>query len=248
MSSETGKIVGNEINPPDTWLCPSCEDREYESYESITRHYISCGPGDKHFLEGYFGWRLVSAYNSGMSKRELAANLGISKKPVNDALESMGVEIRDGSKATKAWLNSKPQEERERIIYSGQDKAAKALDKYREENPEKHRQTARGNLPKPTHGPENHCWRGGKSFRDKLVRTYGEEWWQKTRKAVIGKHNNKCYMCGDSGVKLDVHHIVPVLNGGSNHHDNLIPLCKSCHKTVEWYTRNELKLPQPFID
>jgi len=49
----------------------------------------------------------------------------------------------------------------------------------------------------------------------------------------------ECEHCGggfqDSA--LHVHHIIPLVAGGTNGEYNLIPLCESCHATVEWKSR-----------
>ncbi len=41
-----------------------------------------------------------------------------------------------------------------------------------------------------------------------------------------------CHRCGSKD-KLQVHHIIPVKNGGTRENKNLVVLCSSCHKIVE---------------
>lgn len=46
----------------------------------------------------------------------------------------------------------------------------------------------------------------------------------------------ECELCGKSAEeasRLDAHHIVPVTAGGTNHQDNLMCVCASCHPRVE---------------
>ena len=54
-------------------------------------------------------------------------------------------------------------------------------------------------------------------------------------------------MCGthhtEDMVALDVHHIVPILSGGTNAGWNLISLCSECHKTAEEHTRDLFDMP-----
>ncbi|WP_157972353.1 HNH endonuclease signature motif containing protein [Saliphagus sp. LR7] len=54
-------------------------------------------------------------------------------------------------------------------------------------------------------------------------------------------------MCGESGPdapqNLAVHHIVPILSGGCNSDDLLIPLCHSCHRLSEEYCRDLFDAP-----
>lgn len=53
---------------------------------------------------------------------------------------------------------------------------------------------------------------------------------QATLRKQILKLVNKCEICGDSTKEiLQVHHIVPVKQGGTNNADNLIVLCPNCH-------------------
>lgn len=52
------------------------------------------------------------------------------------------------------------------------------------------------------------------------------------RKATIIRDNCKCRQCGVSDTVLQVHHITPRRQGGSNTLGNLITLCSSCHAQV----------------
>lgn len=54
------------------------------------------------------------------------------------------------------------------------------------------------------------------------------------RKEAFEYHGYECAKCGyryRGGIQ--VHHIIPVVAGGSNEPDNLIPLCDRCH--AEWH-------------
>ena len=44
--------------------------------------------------------------------------------------------------------------------------------------------------------------------------------------------NHECELCYAKDTKLDVHHIVPVEEGGTDDQDNLICLCRHCHKVI----------------
>jgi len=39
----------------------------------------------------------------------------------------------------------------------------------------------------------------------------------------------KCKLQDKSGIKLEVHHIIPIYKGGKDELDNLITLCFDCH-------------------
>lgn len=58
--------------------------------------------------------------------------------------------------------------------------------------------------------------------------------WKLIAKAIRKKHPF-CALCGTTRV-LDIHHIVPFRLTQDNEDDNLIPLCKKCHKQVEIQT------------
>lgn len=49
----------------------------------------------------------------------------------------------------------------------------------------------------------------------------------------IASLGNKCQLCNVSGkeVKMTIDHIIPVSRGGTNHIDNLQPLCLPCNKS-----------------
>ena len=49
------------------------------------------------------------------------------------------------------------------------------------------------------------------------------------REYVLYRDGHKCQHCGKSNTILNVHHITPKADGGTNRPDNLITLCESCH-------------------
>ena len=50
------------------------------------------------------------------------------------------------------------------------------------------------------------------------------------RKKLFQKYNNKCAICKCITDEFEIDHIKPLASNGTNHIDNLQPLCKSCHK------------------
>ena len=93
-------------------------------------------------------------------------------------------------------------------------------------------------------GPNSGCWRGGGDFREAVMYSLPGTPWQTQRKKNWESEDN-CELCG--GVQEDrnlaTHHIIPVLAGGVNDEDLLMPLCTGCHHTVESYTRELLDYP-----
>lgn len=51
-----------------------------------------------------------------------------------------------------------------------------------------------------------------------------------------------CAICGWNKASCDVHHIIPVSNGGKNEITNLITLCPNCHRMVHRNLISEEKL------
>lgn len=57
------------------------------------------------------------------------------------------------------------------------------------------------------------------------------------KERVKNRDNRKCFIC-EYDVNLDVHHIIPQRMGGSHKEENLITVCKKCHRYIE--TGNEV--------
>jgi 5-methylcytosine-specific restriction protein A len=65
------------------------------------------------------------------------------------------------------------------------------------------------------------------------------------RKAFL-TNNPLCRVCQEAGLLVpatEVHHVIPLADGGTDDEANLMPLCKSCHSrfTAEkcWGRRDE---------
>lgn len=100
-------------------------------------------------------------------------------------------------------------------------------------------------------GRDNPYWRGGRDFYTRVRANLSDESWRSIAAQARQKHGFECYKCGKSQEehpkKLEVHHIIPVMDGGTNGLWNLIPLCSTCHKTVEWYTVNTITGKEPLL-
>lgn len=67
--------------------------------------------------------------------------------------------------------------------------------------------------------------------RQQAYGSYAE--WADISKRVKTRDGNKCTQCGtpkSPGVKLEVHHIIPVSRGGRTIEANLKTLCENCHE------------------
>lgn len=69
----------------------------------------------------------------------------------------------------------------------------------------------------------------------------GNMTWNKFFVSIIReKEGIKCYFCHTVG-DLELHHIIAVKDGGTDEPDNLVHLCKGCHrKTENWGRKKQL--------
>jgi len=86
-------------------------------------------------------------------------------------------------------------------------------------------------------GEKNPSWRGGGEFY------YGPNWKRQARRARV-RDGHVCQHCGVAEAALDkklhVHHITPLRSferdfRSANSLRNLVSLCPSCHKYLEWH-------------
>jgi hypothetical protein len=63
-------------------------------------------------------------------------------------------------------------------------------------------------------------------------RSVRNEFDRKWRLLILDRDRDKCRVCGETR-RLDVHHIVPIQEGGLNEYSNLITLCGRCHGKAE---------------
>ena len=78
-------------------------------------------------------------------------------------------------------------------------------------------------------------------FRDSDTnKRYGRAW-KKLRARFLLRHP-LCEQCKSEGrltAAEEVHHILPLANGGTNDEGNLMALCKSCHSSITIETENK---------
>jgi hypothetical protein len=90
-------------------------------------------------------------------------------------------------------------------------------------------------------GSSHPRWSGGAAGIDFIRKHIRDEGWQQTAERVRKEYERTCQMCGskpsDRDRALDVHHIVPLVAGGTNADGVLLPLCFDCHRSAEAYTR-----------
>ena len=67
----------------------------------------------------------------------------------------------------------------------------------------------------------------GKGYQDG-----GQKDFYNVKSAVLNRDNYTCQICGEKDTRLEVHHIQFRSKGGSNRMDNLVTLCRDCHKQI----------------
>ena len=55
------------------------------------------------------------------------------------------------------------------------------------------------------------------------------------RQRVLDRDGHRCVNCGSTET-LEMHHVIPLSQGGTNHLDNLQTLCNPCHATTHTIT------------
>lgn len=57
--------------------------------------------------------------------------------------------------------------------------------------------------------------------------------WNRFRHVVFRYYNYICQNCGRYAKgELHLHHLVPIKMGGGNGWENLVPVCRDCHKRI----------------
>lgn len=90
-------------------------------------------------------------------------------------------------------------------------------------------------------GEDNPTWRGGKSVYDAVKKLIGPTAFWHVKGEVREDANHECEWCGKSasenGREMDVHHIIPLMAGGTNAHELQMALCRKHHRLAETYMR-----------
>ena len=92
-------------------------------------------------------------------------------------------------------------------------------------------------------GSNNPNWRGGRGDANKIRLSASS--WRRIATKIRQRDNYKCQVCGKE-LSYDVHHIIPYAISSNfmnpNDDSNLITVCQSCHKKLESFFYNYLKI------
>lgn len=228
--------------------CPKC-GQTCANYSGYSTHFGAKHEG--HPLVALHGEGTIRELYSQMSENALADELDVGRRTVERALRSIGVDRRGQSEAET--LKNEKMSERERRDQTRKAREANRekygdggyLGKWVEKNPEEHQQVAQQAAPlgapareengmSGVTGQDHPNWRGGKSLYHAVVAQFPGPSWQTIRERYRGE---ECAMCGDGDRELHLHHIIPVVAGGTNEPWNFLTLCEECHTAAEWRTR-----------
>lgn len=80
-------------------------------------------------------------------------------------------------------------------------------------------------------------WNGGATLHEMLLRELAGKRWKDVRRQIEEQRDPVCRLCGRknsrNGRSLQLHHIVPIMAGGTHHPDNLMFLCHRCHRSTD---------------
>ena len=246
-------------------VCPEC-DRQLSTRQGMMIHYASEHGESYHTrrLRDKYGvpvpWLLTTLHwELERPTTQIAEQLGTTPDWVRDRLDETDRGRRGVSEAQKLVWDERGPDEKEAQLRDAHKKVVESTEsgdnpllKWIEQNPDALSENAPqenlwhnnpdidANPMEGSTGPESPNWRGGKSVYDAVKKCISDESWANIRNRVRSESEG-CRMCGDSieeAHSIDVHHIVPLLCGGTNGDWNLLALCRSCHAKVERVTRN----------
>lgn len=186
-----------------------------------------------------------------MSVKKMSEVLGVARATLDRWFSDTGVYKRGPSEAEEVkWAKYTEEERKERMAQMSpevkevqQSAPPEELEEWWEENPEKRSEwgalgaDARDeNGMVGATGQDNPNWRGGKNVLDAVKKQLGP-YWKERREEAKERDEYECQNCGASDCKLDSHHVIPVMSGGTHGFWNLMTLCESCHHKAEWFTR-----------
>ena len=72
-------------------------------------------------------------------------------------------------------------------------------------------------------------------------RTISKRSWSDLRQIILEKYHYNCSICG-SNEEIDVHHKIPIKDGGTNEIENLIAVCRNCHEKLHHFKLSTVRI------
>lgn len=262
MRQQTLKEYQSGAEEWGTGDCPACDFSA--TLAGVKRHYTV--HGEKYntaWLRHRYGvppsWLLNTLHNVlNKSVKRISEELSISRYWIQKYMDENGIGKRGRSEAESLKWEQMSEEQRTEQVAAAHQKSRElaesgdlSLQKWRRENPKKATEMSARNARnmsevrerngmKGATGRDSPTWRGGYSHKQTVRDLLPGTSFYTQRKEVLERDNYTCQMCGrhegEIGREPDVHHIVPVLCGGTNATELMISLCPSCHTTAEHRT------------
>lgn len=218
---------------------------------------------DYNRLEYKYGvpteWLLNTLHNTLlMSVNEMSGELGVARQTIERWMDDRyDIPRRGQSEAERVKWSQMSEEQRKQQVAAAHEKTREMvangghpLQQWWADNPEVALASARkaAALGAPARkqngmlgrtGQDSPLWRGGQSLYFAIQRQLDTPSWKTVRNRYRG---DECHSCGSTG-ELDLHHIIPILSGGTNGEYNLMTLCPECHGKAEAHTRRTFGSP-----
>lgn len=229
----------NAVESAGEWDCPYCEYSG--SYKGLASHFRESRGNENALLAVIGEDDLLYDYKTN-SELELSNKYGISRGAVKEALAQAEADRRGMSEAATKRAEDNPEHLTEIAPLGTPARETNGMTGVTGEDAplggvtgEDHPAYGTASWMEGLTGQDNPNWRGGKSIYDSVKKQLHGPSWQTARKRHRG---DECESCGESSGLLDLHHVVPLLAGGLNEEWNYMTLCRSCHNSAEWYTRD----------
>lgn len=245
--------------------CPTCG--EEFSCRGVKLHHPQAH-GDRYDtvrLEEKFGVPIESLLETQhhvlkRSKQQMAEELDVGVDWIREVMDDYDIEQRSISDITQQKWDTATDEKREKMLSAAHERTRELTESgenpllnWAEQNPDAlseigpeenlwHNQDGARHPLEGLRAQDNPNWRGGRSIYDAVRRLLADVAWDEIRERILERDSHRCRLCGKPSEQahngLDVHHIVPIMAGGTHGEWNLLAVCNSCHSKTERYTED----------
>lgn len=192
--------------------------------------------------------KLIKLYiDESLTTQEIANKFGVSRSTVTLRIRHFKIRLKDYSNGKK--LYALKMSRINKTIWSQIEIREKQTLRLRENNPMQGKHHSKktkmliSEIKKENEawvGENNPNWKGGVSAVFSERHGIPQREWMKLAEQVRARDNDVCQYCGKCFAR-DVHHLIPYSRTQDNSLENLITLCKSCHRIVEGRTTLEMQ-------
>lgn len=169
-------------------------------------------------------------YDAEMTTYEIAESLGVTRQSIHNWFEDAEIDRRSYSEALEIYWEGK----------DGMEHTKPARDKLQKMGSNGEHISMTDHPMEGVTGQDSPNWKGGTSIYYAIRSQLHGDSWKSARNEYLSE---ECYKCGQSDGRLDLHHIIPILAGGTNEQWNLMTLCPSCHGQAESFIEGIVNYP-----